>query len=101
MISKIYGNIFISEQSTVTAAFVLDGVQLVYDIDYDLKDYTGKGNFLLWNKEINFDLDIIRPHNSKQIQAEISFSGTRPNDLIAEVYPDNGYTQLLAKEVRN
>lgn len=43
-------------QSTVSAQLAFNGMQIVYDVEYDLVGYKETGTFLLWIPETLFDI---------------------------------------------
>lgn len=41
-----------------------DGVQTVYDVDYDYDDFKGRGSLLTWYKQLQFEMEVIDLNNS-------------------------------------
>lgn len=86
---------------------MLSGVQTVYDVVYDLKGFAETGAFTLWYADVVYSVDISQRHSDHVVTATIKFKtlnktpGMKPGQykMIAKAYPDNGYTQLISKEV--
>lgn len=75
-------------------------MELVYDVDYDLAGYREHGTFMLYIPEILFNMYIGKDHQSQVISGSISFLTTgNQNVMITTVHPNNGYTQMVAREV--
>lgn len=86
---------------------MLTNVQTVYDVMYDVKDFVETGAFTLLYIDIVYIVEITRRHADHVVKAEIKWinvnqtPGLRPGQykMIAKAYPDNGYTQLINREV--
>lgn len=86
---------------------MVTSVQTVYDVKFDLKDFAETGAFTLLYSDVVYNIDIRRRHSDREVTATIKFEtvnrtpGQRPGQykMIAKSYPDNGYTQLVNREV--
>lgn len=84
---------------------MLKKVQTVYDVDYAVVNYTENGSFLLLFADVNFNLVITKTHSDQKVVPSIKYEGTNRGqhgqyNMIATVFPNNGYSQLVAREVR-
>lgn len=80
---------------------MLNGIYAFYDVTYNLTDFSENGNFLMKFEDVTFDLTINRPHSTKIPKPTIRFLSTgAQSKLVIEVYPSNGYSQILANKVR-
>lgn len=73
-------------------------MELFYDVGYDLTNYKANGNLLLSIPETLFDLTIVKTYATNQITGSLTYI-TAGSKMTAKVYPDNGYTQLTAREL--
>lgn len=89
-------------------------------MDYDYDDFKGRGSVLTWYKELQFEMEvnkfnnsilelkyaklcfqIRRNHTTNEISSEIRlYNPGNQNDYVVKVHPNNGYTQLTAREVK-
>lgn len=74
-------------------------MELFYDVGYDLTDYKGNGNLLLTIPETLFDLSIVKTFATNQITGSLTYISASSSKMKVQVYPDNGYTQLTAREL--
>lgn len=44
--------------STLSANLIFGKVEMVYDLDYNLEDYIGKGTMILIFKEVTFEFSV-------------------------------------------
>lgn len=89
-------------ESRISMTLMFDFVQVVYDVDYDLKDFKQTGSIIIEFGDVNFIIEIGRNHETKLIEPKISLvftntGGQYRTDI--EVFPSNGYTQLISREV--
>lgn len=86
---------------------MLTKVQTVYDVMYDVKNFVETGAFTLLYMDVVYIVEITQRHSDHVVNAEIKFESvnTTPGSqagqykMIAKSYPDNGYTQLINREV--
>lgn len=82
-------------------------VQTVYDVKYDVIGFKETGALTLLFTDVQYNIEIQRQHSNGSVSATIKFDtvnttpGKRPGQygMIAKGYPDNGYTQLVSREV--
>jgi len=85
----------------VKCIITFDGVQTVYDVDYEYENFKGRGTVLIWFKQLQFDMSITRNHTTNDITSEIRYlSIGNQYDIVVKLYPNNGYTQLTAREIK-
>lgn len=88
-------------QSTISAQLALKGMEIFYDVRYALTDYNGTGNLMLLIPETLFDLFIRKDHRTDALTGSLKFTTiSNANTMRVQVYPDNGYTQLTARELK-
>jgi len=64
-------------------------------------DFKANTSFTLWFPSIEFPITIIKDHQTKPVTPTIQYGAIgSQNLLIARFYPDNGYMQLIAREVK-
>lgn len=96
-------------KSFISATFMFTGVQTVYDVKYDVIGFKGTGALTLLYTDVLYNIEIQRQHSNRTVTAAIKFDavnntpGKRPGQygMIAKGYPDNGYTQLVSREVNS
>lgn len=96
-----------SSKSIISAMFMITRVQTVYDTKYNLQGFTEPGAFTLLYLDVVYCVDIIRQHSDRLVTATIKWEtvnrspGKRPGQygMVAKAYPDNGYTQLICRQV--
>lgn len=88
-------------QCFVSFLFQLIGVSIVYDIRFQLEDYKGPATMEINFPLIQFEINIVREHNSEKIDGRLMFmgSGGSQYDTVTRIHPANGYTVLCIKEV--
>lgn len=80
--------------------YSLQGVSIVYDVDYNLKQFSGHGTIEIEYPTLVFEIEITRFHNTGQKVGTIKYLHSTPrSDLKTRIYPNNGFTQLWAKSV--
>lgn len=87
---------------------MLARIQTVYDVMYDLKGFSETGAFTLLYADVVYSVDINQRHSDHVVTATIKYKtvntspgveGSGQNKMISKAYPDNGYTQLISREV--
>lgn len=94
-------------KSTISALFRFALIQTVYDVRYDLQDFKEYGAFTLLYTDIIYAIEIKRQHSDRVVTPTIEWDKVNyipgpipgPFRMIAKGYPDNGYTQLVCREV--
>lgn len=89
-------------QSFVNVTLQLHGVSVVYDVHYSLKEFNGHGTIEFHLPVLAFHLELSRNHDSMEKTGSMNFLFTAGDaDITTRFHPDNGYTQLWAREMRN
>lgn len=82
------------------------GVNIVYDVHYDLEDNKkGDATFLLRYDDVFFRLNVFREHNTKEAVGSLSYLGTNSGgrgqwDMSVKTHPNLPQIQLIARTVR-
>ncbi|KAJ6649861.1 hypothetical protein Bhyg_05102 [Pseudolycoriella hygida] len=101
ILSTSYRSQVVETYSNVLCFVTFDGVQTVYDVDYEYSDFKGRGSLLTWFKQLQFQMQIRRNHTTSEVSSEITLYNTgSQNDYIVKVDPNNGFTQLTAREIK-
>lgn len=78
-------------------------IQTVFDVNFDLKDFAETGAFTLLYMDVVYTIEIRQRHSDRAVSATIKLEAVNITasayGMIAKIYPDNGYTQLINKVV--
>ncbi|KAG4072469.1 hypothetical protein HA402_004401 [Bradysia odoriphaga] len=101
ILSTSYRSQVLEAFSNAYCYLTFDGVQTVYDVDYEYDDFKRRGSVLTWYKQLQFEMKIERNHTTNELNPTIRLYNTgSQNDYVVKVDPNNGYTQLTAKEIK-
>lgn len=90
-----------SIQSTLYAQMALAGMELFYDLQYQLSEYNATGNLVLWLPDTLFDLTIRKNLTSQRVTGTLAFLTTGNQNLMrVQTHPNNAYSQLTARELK-
>lgn len=87
------------------ADFKFRGVNIVYDVHYELEDdKNGDATFLLRHNDVTFTLRIFRKHNA-EVESSVQFlctnSGGRGQwEMTVKTHPNTPQVQIIARTVR-
>lgn len=90
-------------ESMISMTFMLDDVQIVCDVDYNLKDFVESGSIIFDYGDVNFVIEIRRKHSTKKVEPTIAYVFTNTGgqyEMDISVFPSNGFTQLISKQVK-
>lgn len=82
--------------------YSLNGVELVYDVDLKLENYTGHGVLIIRLEDTSFEMIVTKNHLSNKITAFVNYNGMNHSgqyEMSVQLFPDNGYMQLLVRQV--
>lgn len=85
--------------------FQVLGVHVIYDnVKVNLDNYTGDAIFYIRFPNVRFDINILRQHDQRNAEGNISFAGTKATNNIKienlSFDPENKYTQAIAHQVK-
>lgn len=79
----------------------LAGMELFYDLQYQLSEYNATGNLVLWLPDTLFDLTIRKNLTSQRVTGTLAFLTTGNQNLMrVQTHPNNAYSQLTARELK-
>lgn len=90
--------------SRIEIVFMLEGVQIAMDADYNLKNFAHSGSMLIRFQDVMFAIEIFRNHTTQVIAPEITLVSTNSGGqykMNIQMFPSVGHTQLVAQEVRH
>lgn len=91
-----------SKQSSIHSQLEFRGFEILYDVRFELSEYTADTIFSIMIPHVRYDIDISKKHNESDVKANIQFVRWASGELEhmeIDLVPDNQYTQLIANEV--
>jgi hypothetical protein len=75
---------------------------MTFELDCDLEEYKQPSSMVIWIQGLDFQVSVTREHATGVVVPSITFLNIAGgiNKMHVYNFPDNGYMQLMAKEVK-
>lgn len=100
-------NLKYEDKTDDTRAFIqniltISNVNLTYELDSDLEEYRGEATIVIWISGLEFYVSVERDHATGTVTPAVSFYNIGGGAFKMHIFhfPNNAYTQLIAKEVK-
>lgn len=86
----------------IQTSMFMKNVNVSFDLDCDLEEYKETTSMVIWFESLDFTVSVTKNHETELVEPSVKFANFAGGQFKMKIinFPNNPYTQLIAKEVR-